>query len=288
MNNPIISVIVPVYNVEKYLSRCIESILTQTFTDFELLLINDGSTDKSGRICDEYAKNDTRVKVYHNDNHGVSFSRNFGIKKALGEWIIYIDGDDYFLPNAIETLYNLALEKNYNICSGNFYIEKNGRRKIYSKSRSGKIKDNFRAWYFHKFQPRAGSTLFKTEILRNNLFDETLNRYEDAKSLFDILREHKVYFTYIPIMVYSKDSPGLSNRVNDITKDFIFSMNFENKSFWEKILLASLVKQGIQSYPEYSNLLKKKYSNYYKIILVEVFTNYVFRLYRRIKLLCIL
>ena len=123
-----------------------------------MLLINDGSTDKSGRICDEYAKNDTRVKVYHNDNHGVSFSRNFGIKKALGEWIIYIDGDDYFLPNAIETLYNLALEKKYKICSGNFYIEENGLRSIYCKSRSHKIKNNFRAWYFHKFQPRAGST----------------------------------------------------------------------------------------------------------------------------------
>lgn len=288
MNIPKISIIIPVYNSEKYISRCIDSVLSQSFKEIELLLINDGSKDNSGKICDEYAKKDARVRVYHNDNHGVSFSRNFGIKNALGEWSIYIDGDDYFLPDALRKLYNLALEKKCNVCSGNFYIEKNSQRTIYSKSKSHEIKNNFMAWYFHIFQPRAGSTLFKTEILKRNLFDETLSRYEDAKSLFDILRVHKVYFTCVPIMVYSKDCPGLSNKVKDISKDFIFSINFENKSFWEKILLAHLVKQGIRLYPEYSNILKKKYCNNRIIIFVETFTFYIFRLFRKIKLLSVL
>ena len=90
-----ISVIVPVYNVENYIHHCVDSILSQSFSDFELLLIDDGSNDKSGLICDEYARKDSRIKVYHKENGGVSSARNLGIEKANGEWICFIDADDY-------------------------------------------------------------------------------------------------------------------------------------------------------------------------------------------------
>lgn len=93
--NPIISVIVPAYNAEKYLRRCIDSILAQTFTDFELLLIDDGSTDKSGEICDEYADKDARIRVFHKPNGGVSSARNVGLDNALGEYICFCDADDW-------------------------------------------------------------------------------------------------------------------------------------------------------------------------------------------------
>lgn len=95
MSSPIISVIVPVYNAEKFLHRCIDSILVQSFTDFELLLINDGSKDSSGRICDEYATKDSRVRVFHKENGGVSSARNLGLDNAKGEWIAFVDADDY-------------------------------------------------------------------------------------------------------------------------------------------------------------------------------------------------
>lgn len=103
MNNPKVSVIVPVYNVEKLLQRCIDSILAQTFTDFELLLIDDGSKDKSGEICDEYAAKDSRIRVFHKQNGGVSTARNIGIDKAQGEWIYFVDSDDIVLPSALGT-----------------------------------------------------------------------------------------------------------------------------------------------------------------------------------------
>lgn len=96
---PKISVIVPVYNAEKYLHRCIDSILSQTFTDFELLLIDDGSKDKSGAICDEYAAKDSRVRVFHKENGGVSSARNLGLDYANSEWIAFVDADDSVLPN---------------------------------------------------------------------------------------------------------------------------------------------------------------------------------------------
>lgn len=97
-----ISVIVPVYKVEKYIGECINSILAQTFKDFELILVDDGSPDKSGEICDSYAKKDNRIKVFHKKNGGVSSARNFGIDKAVGEWLCFIDSDDTILPTYLD------------------------------------------------------------------------------------------------------------------------------------------------------------------------------------------
>lgn len=102
--NPKISVIVPVYKVEKYLHRCVDSILAQTFTDFEILLIDDGSPDRSGEICDEYAKKDSRVRVFHKENGGVSSARNLGLENAVGEWIWFVDSDDTVEANALNVI----------------------------------------------------------------------------------------------------------------------------------------------------------------------------------------
>ena len=99
-----IGVIVPVYNAEKYLCQCIDSILAQTFADFELLLIDDGSKDNSGAICDEYAEKDKRIRVFHKENGGVSSARNMGLDKAKGEWITFVDADDYLYKDAFESL----------------------------------------------------------------------------------------------------------------------------------------------------------------------------------------
>lgn len=100
--NSLISVIIPVYNVEKYLRRCIYSILTQTFTDFELLLVDDGSTDSSRAICDEYARKDSRVRVFHKENGGPSSTRNVGIDNSKGNFLFFCDSDDYLNSNHLQ------------------------------------------------------------------------------------------------------------------------------------------------------------------------------------------
>lgn len=100
-----ISVIVPVYKVEQYLTKCIESLLAQKFFDFELLLIDDGSPDKSGQICNEYAAKDSRILVFHKENGGVSSARNFGLDKAKGEWIVFVDSDDWVKEDYLSGLY---------------------------------------------------------------------------------------------------------------------------------------------------------------------------------------
>lgn len=124
---PKISIIVPVYNAEQYLHHCIDSILVQTYTNFELLLIDDGSTDSSGSICDEYAKKDSRVRVFHKTNGGVSSARNFALDKAEGEYIGWVDADDWIEPNMYEKMYNSAIDNQADIVYCNFFKENNNK-----------------------------------------------------------------------------------------------------------------------------------------------------------------
>lgn len=121
--NPQISVIVPVYNVEKYLHKCVDSILAQTFTDFELILVDDGSPDKSGIICDEYAQKDARVRIIHKENGGVSSARNAGIEIARGIWLCFVDGDDVIDPTYLEDFKHESSMKD-------LYIQ--GYKKVYN------------------------------------------------------------------------------------------------------------------------------------------------------------
>ncbi len=121
---PAISVIVPVYKVEKYIHRCVDSILDQTFTDFELILVDDGSPDNCGAICDEYAAKDSRVEVIHQENGGLSAARNAGIDWAFAnsdsEWITYVDSDDWIHPEMLEILYTQAKINNLSVTLCNF------------------------------------------------------------------------------------------------------------------------------------------------------------------------
>ena len=99
------SILVPVYNVEKYLEQCLESIMAQTFTDFEVILVDDGSRDKSGLICDTYAqKYPEKIRVFHKENEGLLLTRRFSLKQAKGEYIVFVDSDDYVAKNLLETL----------------------------------------------------------------------------------------------------------------------------------------------------------------------------------------
>ena len=105
MSSPVISVIVPVYKTEEYLSKCIESILSQSFTDFELLLIDDGSPDRCGEICEEYARKDSRIRVFHQENRGNSAACNLGLDNSCGKYIVFVDSDDWVLPDYLQALY---------------------------------------------------------------------------------------------------------------------------------------------------------------------------------------
>ena len=174
--SPQISIIVPVYNAERYLRQCIDSILDQTYTDFELLLINDGSRDHSGAICDDYAQKDARVRVFHKENGGVSSARNLGLDNARGEWITFVDADDCIRRTFISNLY-APLKQHYNIdfvhagCSN---WENGNVTSI--EQQFEQFAGTDRAYLFNRFRGLIVSKLFKSDILNLNKirFDERL------------------------------------------------------------------------------------------------------------------
>lgn len=120
MNNPLISVIVPIYNVERYLRTCIDSIVNQTYSNLEIILVDDGSPDKCPELCDEYAENDNRVKVIHQKNGGLAHARNVGLENSSGKYVLFVDSDDFIACESIEYLYKGLVKQKADISIGSF------------------------------------------------------------------------------------------------------------------------------------------------------------------------
>lgn len=186
---PKISVIVPVYKAEQYLPRCVDSILTQSFTDFELILVDDGSPDNSGGICDEYAVKDNRVRVIHKPNCGVSTARNFGIEVAKGDWITFIDADDYieqgFLSIPVESSADLLIQ-NYKVVADSDVIEHEfGVSEITSWEIQEFLHENICKEIFSS----PWAKFFKNKILKDNdiCFPKGIKVGEDALFVLDYL-----------------------------------------------------------------------------------------------------
>ena len=117
-NNSLISIVVPIYNLETYILNCLESIRVQTYSNIEVLLIDDGSSDESGALCDEFVKNDSRFRVIHQKNRGLSEARNIGLRIYKGDYLLFVDGDDYLHPRMIEFLYKAINEGDFSFSMG--------------------------------------------------------------------------------------------------------------------------------------------------------------------------
>lgn len=269
MNDSLLSVIIPVYNKGEAIKRGLDSIVDQTYSHWEVEIVDDGSTDNSVEYIKPYLL-DSRFHYYYKENGGVSSARNYGLNKAQGKYIIFLDADDYFLPRAFEILLLLIKQEKVNVGTANFFIEKGGDRRLFSYLKEQKIfKNNFRAWLFEKMCPRAGAAIFLRDVVVQYPFDESLSRYEDAKSLFDIMREEKIAYSPFPVMVYNQDDLGLSCKLEQIRKDFISHLEFAEKGFWEKLLLARLLNGGFHCYPNCRKILKNKYGKYFKYCIMD-------------------
>jgi glycosyltransferase involved in cell wall biosynthesis len=250
---PIISIIVPVYNVEKHINRCIGSILAQTFSDFELILVNDGSTDKSGTICEYYAKEDSRIKVTHINNGGVSNARNTGIALAQGDYLMFCDSDDYVEVNWCSELYET-------IKQGGNILPVSGIRFVYQirKQKEEIIKafpkkESFdKGRYFETYKKGLSGSLcckiYDRKIIVENsiFFDTKVNRGEDL--LFNLTyMSHINSFVTIPTITYNyvhsneyslmngyrKDLFDIAVRVYYAWKDYLKQNNVDREQFEE-------------------------------------------------------
>ena len=223
-----ISVIVPVYNVEAYLERCVESILQQTYTHFELILINDGSTDSSGQICDHLASQYENIKVYHIENAGVSNARNMGIQLATGSWVTFIDSDDFVTQDYLATLASAVEGVNVGFVIAPLHHIKNG---IVTDlpSHSGKTE----LWSTEETMKELLMTtrtsffpvakLFKRDLLADEKFNTNYHLAEDALFLTELLLKTRCSCVFIdkPVYYYDHREGSATTSVNRYVFDTI-------------------------------------------------------------------
>lgn len=273
-----ISVIIPLYNKQAILARTIESVKLQTYLDWELLIIDDGSTDGSSDVVVPYLS-DKRIHYYKKPNGGVSSARNMGSDLAQGEWVCFLDADDYMLPNSLGILLELATKYQVDIATGNYFVERNGEYiPMLRGVREGIVKNSIRSLFLGKFDTRAGATIYKYSLNRKYRFDENLSRYEDGKIQFEILRNHKVAITPYCLMVYTTDYASLSLPCSNFAKDYISCMDFNDKPFWEKVFLGRFIKEGLSTYPFLKNEIKLIYKGKMRWMYIGRVLNYYVQL----------
>ena len=222
---PLVSIIVPVYNAEKYLNRCVDSILSQAMTDFELLLIDDGSKDESGRICDEYAAKDARVRVFHKPNGGVSSARNLGLDNAKGKWITFVDADDRCSCNYLEHLLSKVDDDTDLIISYAVICDSTGEKaEVYPEYRVNAT--NFERLFVDSdmhWHSSPWAKLYRASIIYENSlrFNEMMHIGEDADFLFSfMLITDKIYVSSDTDYYYTCDVSGsLTKRINTIDSE---------------------------------------------------------------------
>lgn len=224
--NELISIIVPVYNVEKYLDKCVVSIINQTYKNIEVILVDDGSKDSSGKLCDELEKIDKRIKVIHKKNGGLSDARNAGIKVAKGQYIGFVDSDDFIENDMFEILYKLNKKYNSDISIVSFYEIYNekviGVRKSKEEQELTKIEAIKELLIDTKIQSYAWNKLFKRELFDGIEFPTNKNFEDIATTLLLFEKANKVVLYENPKYYYvRRDNSIIGTRNYKTYKDYL-------------------------------------------------------------------
>lgn len=283
MEKDLISVIVPVYKVEKYLEKCIESIIKQTYTNLQIILVDDGSPDNCGKICDEYAKKDSRIEVIHKINGGLSDARNVGISKAKGRYIGFVDSDDYIKEDMYEILLNLIKKYDADVSICNLYdvideneCIRNKENGIREYSRLDILKE---VLLDKNIQSYAWNKLYEKE-----LFDEIKypigKKYEDIGTTFYVFEKcNKIVVTSEPEYYYLKRSDSLVNNVTEstvldyteiiiqrylYTKENIKELKKYNNYYLAKTLITA--HNDIELLGSISEKMQEKYKELYNLV----------------------
>ena len=272
MDKEKISIIIPVYNVEKYLERCLDSVTNQTYKNLEIILIDDGSKDKSGSICNKYLKKDKRIQVIHKKNMGVSVARNDGLKVISGEYVIFLDSDDWIQPDMIEKLYNNLITYDVDVSICNFYISVE-YKKEYVKDSEGKndlVIDNVIDMYNLIFDNKKvggylWNKLIRTSVIKNNeiYFNENVAIEEDVIFMIDVLKNcRKICYSPKNILYHyrqRKDSAvNFNYTLKDLTKLYSLEKKLEIKSKYSLSTLDKLEYNYVFLLKQSIYILKKE------------------------------
>lgn len=269
---PTISVIVPVYNVENYLKICVTSILAQTYSDFELILIDDGSTDSSGKICDEYAIIDNRIIVIHQTNQGQAAARNTAVQIAKGEWIHFVDSDDMIHPQMLEVLYNGAKLYNANICMCETVEDVNIPNCFYNsidqvEYSTENVSEEYLNQLYSYGKHRYGIVCAK--LIRKNIVSSVPfsngRIYEDTAVVCQwIYMAQTVVNTDATLYFYRNNPISTINSTFSIKKlDMLWSIN-QTIEFYKKINYNRLLRRAFIAYMETAVTFYKKHKDFLK------------------------
>lgn len=278
-----ISIVIPLFNKEKAIARCLDSVLSQTYADFECVVVDDGSNDKSASVVLSYK--DDRIRYVYKENGGVSSARNFGLKNARGEWIVYLDADDYFLPDALKVMRSCAMKYSADVAIADVY-NAFANKKIRSGYRdiSGLLCNAPKAVFFDLIAPRTGNLLVKKSIALNYTFNERVSRYEDVEVFFPMVRNHRVAYSHIPVMIHTSDYNDLcyANPAR-FSKDYITQIEINGGiPFWERLSLYRLMHAAYGSYKERKEDLNLLYGRYFCKMKFSSFLFILVRVYKKI------
>lgn len=239
-----ISIIIPIYNAEKYLKRCVNSINMQSFSNYEMILVNDGSIDNSATICDEFAKYDNRIRVFHKENGGVSSARNWGLDKAIGEYIMFVDSDDYMLPGMLEVMLSTLESKKADlVVCGTTETGGGYWRPITDVDYSiNQLKENFVSLLHTELLSPPWNKIYKKEIIGSNRFCEDISFGEDL--LFNIQ-----YLEKCENISLIKESPFYHEKENENSLVVKFNRNrlLDIEKVWVVVDRFSEDKEGLYS-----------------------------------------
>lgn len=271
-----VSIIIPLYNKEFAIEQTLCSVIKQTYCDFEIIVSDDGSTDRSASIVKELAKKDKRIRYYKKENGGVSSARNFGLSKANGEWIIFLDADDEMMPTNIETLLYLANKYKVKLAASNISVKECDGTMHDIELRTDQemcFKNFIKALLGNQAVFASGACIYQKALLGDKPYNETLSRYEDADFELNLFRGNTVAFTPQVTFIHHGEFAELSKiQNNDKAKDFIFNMEFSNKSFWQKAKMGQYINEGCHTFFGGGKCLKDKYGifYYYKYVYLVV------------------
>ena len=212
---PLISVIVPIYNVEEYLDKCVNSILNQTYRNLEIILVDDGSPDNCPKMCDDYAKKDKRIKVIHKVNGGLSDARNIGINQSSGEYISFIDSDDYIAENYIEVLFNNLKKYNSDLSIGGHLVLYDDGKRINRYTNEEYVSNSKsilkKMLYDDGIDLSAWAKLYKASLFKNVSYPVG-RLYEDAATTYKLIDlANKISVNSLPIYYYVIRKNSISN-----------------------------------------------------------------------------
>ena len=266
----LISVIVPIYNVEKYLNKCIESIINQSYSNLEIILVDDGSKDSSGIMCDNYILKDKRIKVIHKENGGLSDARNVGIEKAKGEYIVFIDSDDWIDEKMIEILYNIIKKNNSDISICDYFLAYN--EEIQTQKEDIEIINLSNIEALKTIYDKdlgvcmivAWNKLYKRNLFKDDIRYPYGKIHEDEFTTYKLLyKAEKISYTKQKMYYYRQRENSITSSFNKKRLDCLEAFDERVKYMKYIVKNESLYKKTLKEYYELIIVMYFKYEKFY-------------------------